>query len=62
MQLVEVTTPALARDFINVNVHINKGNTNYIRPLDKDVEEVFDEKKNKTFRHRSEERRVGKEC
>ena len=51
MQLVEVTTPALARDFINVNVHINKGNTNYIRPLDKDVEEVFDEKKNKTFRH-----------
>lgn len=51
MQLTAVTTPALARDFIKVNVEINKANTNYIRPLDKDVEEVFDEKKNKTFRH-----------
>src|SRR6195952_3719771 len=51
MQLIEVNSAALARDFIKVNVHINKGNTNYIRPLDKDVEEVFDEKKNKTFRH-----------
>jgi len=51
MQLIAVTTPALARDFINVNVQINKANPNYIRPLDKDVEEVFDEKKNKAFRH-----------
>ena len=51
MQLIPVTTPALARDFIHVNVHINKGNANYIRPLDKDVDEVFDEKKNKAFRH-----------
>ncbi|HTE10035.1 MAG TPA: hypothetical protein VK645_03680 [Chitinophagaceae bacterium] len=51
MQLIAVTNPALAGDFIKANVQINKGNTNYIRPLDKDVEEVFDEKKNKTFRH-----------
>ena len=51
MQLIAVTNPALASDFIKANVQINKGNTNYIRPLDKDVEEVFDEKKNKTFRH-----------
>jgi len=51
MQLIAVTTPALARDFIKVNVEINKGNTHYIRPLDKDVNEVFDEKKNKAFRH-----------
>jgi len=51
MQLIAVTTPALARDFIKVNVQINKPHPNYIRPLDKDVEEVFDEKKNKTFRH-----------
>lgn len=51
MQLIEVTTPALARTFITVNVIINKGNTNYIRPLDKDVQEVFDPKKNKAFRH-----------
>ncbi len=50
MQLIVVNTPALARDFIRVNVMINKENANYIRPLDKDVDEVFDEKKNKTFR------------
>jgi hypothetical protein len=51
MQLTEVTTPALSRAFLEVNVDINKGNANYIRPLDKDILEVFDEKKNKSFRH-----------
>jgi len=50
MQLIEVTTPQLAREFIRVNVDLNKNNPAYIRPLDKDVYEVFDEKKNKTFR------------
>jgi hypothetical protein len=50
MQLIEVTTPALARDFIKVNVEINQGNPQYIRPLDKDINEVFDPKKNKAFR------------
>jgi hypothetical protein len=50
MQLTEVTTPALARDFIRVNVELNKNNPNYIRPLDKDIEEVFDPQKNKAFR------------
>ena len=50
MHLIEVTTPALARDFIQVNVLINKGNPNYIRPLDKDINEVFDPARNKTFR------------
>ena len=50
MQLIEVTDQSLAEDFIRVNVLINKGNPNYIRPLDKDVNDVFDPKKNKTFR------------
>ncbi|MDB5197818.1 MAG: hypothetical protein JWP88_2189 [Flaviaesturariibacter sp.] len=50
LQLIEVTTPKLAKEFLKVNVLINKGNPNYIRPLDKDVDDVFDEKKNKTFR------------
>lgn len=50
MQLLQVTNPSLARDFILVNVLINKNNPNYIRPLDKDIHEVFDQKKNKTFR------------
>lgn len=50
MQLVEVTDKNTAKEFLLVNVHINKDNTNYIRPLDKDVNDVFDEKKNKAFR------------
>ncbi|HEY0679094.1 MAG TPA: hypothetical protein VGD17_12455 [Chitinophagaceae bacterium] len=50
MQLLEVTNKKTARDFILVNVLINKGNPNYIRPLDNDVNFVFDPKKNKAFR------------
>jgi hypothetical protein len=50
MQLIEVTNHSLAVDFIRVNVLINKGNPNYVRPLDKDINDVFDPKKNKTFR------------
>lgn len=50
MQLIEVTDKSLGQDFIRVNVLINKNNPNYIRPLDKDVNEVFDPKKNKSFR------------
>lgn len=51
MQLTEVTTPALAKEFIGVNVELNRHTPNYIRPLDKDVNDVFDPKKNKAFRH-----------
>jgi len=50
MQLTEVTTPQLARDFIRVNVELYKNDPNYIRPLDKDINEVFDVNKNKAFR------------
>jgi hypothetical protein len=50
MQLIEVNDTGTARDFIEVNVIINKGNPQYIRPLDKDIDDVFDEKKNKAFR------------
>ena len=48
-QLIEVTTPALAKDFIQVNVLLNRSNPNYIRPLDKDIHEVFDPEKTKPF-------------
>jgi hypothetical protein len=50
MQITEVTNAALARDFIKVNVELNRLNPNYIRPLDKDIEEVFDPARNKMFR------------
>ena len=50
MILTEVTTRQLAKEFIRVNVEINKNNPNYIHPLEKDINEVFDPKKNKAFR------------
>jgi hypothetical protein len=50
MQLMEVTSPAGAREFIQVNTIINKDDPNYIHPLEKDVNSVFDPKTNKTFR------------
>ena len=50
MQLIEVNNPKLAKEFLKVNVELNKNNPHYIRPLDKDILEVFDPKKNKIFR------------
>jgi hypothetical protein len=51
MQLIEVTDTASARDFLTVNVLMNKNNPNYIRPLDKEVNDVFDTSKNKSFKY-----------
>ncbi len=50
MQLIEVIDKKSAEEFLLVNVEINKNDPNYIRPLDKDINEVFDPNKNKTFR------------
>jgi len=51
MQLTEVTNTATAKDFITVNVLMNKSNPNYIRPLDNEVNDVFDPSKNKSFKY-----------
>jgi len=51
MQLIQVDSKSTANNFIQVNVLLHCKDPNYIRPLDKDVHEVFDEKQNKTFRH-----------
>ncbi|WP_439882946.1 hypothetical protein ACSX1A_07210 [Pontibacter sp. MBLB2868] len=50
MQLIEVTTPELAQEFLMVQVKLYKKDLNYIRPLDKDINNVFDPKKNKLLR------------
>jgi len=50
MQLIEVTDNSSAKGFIQVNVELNRHDPNYIRPLDKDVNEVFNKEKNKAFR------------
>src|SRR3954463_3560852 len=51
MQLLPVTDATAARDFLKVNVLMNAGNPNYIRPLDNEINEVFDTTKNKTFKY-----------
>ena len=51
MQLTEVTDARSAREFLEVSVLINRNDPNYIRPLDKDIEEVFDRARNKALRH-----------
>ena len=51
MQLVEVNDKQSAKEFLQVAVLLYKDDKNWIRPLDKDIEQVFDEKKNKAFRH-----------
>lgn len=56
MRIIEVTTPAQAALFIKINYLLNKEDPNYIQPLNKDVAEVFDAKKNKAFRFGSVKR------
>lgn len=50
MQLIPVSTSLLRKQFLDFPASLYKNDPNYIRPLDKDVEEVFDRKKNKAFR------------
>ena len=51
MQLIEVKTAAEAKEFILTNVHLNRANPAYIRPIDKEINEVFDPAYNKAFRN-----------
>ncbi|MEO8765912.1 MAG: hypothetical protein ABI416_16545 [Ginsengibacter sp.] len=50
MELVQVADKRLAKEFLLVPVVIYANDANFIRPLDIDVNNVFDQKKNKAFR------------
>ena len=50
MQMHEVKKAADKLAFLQIAVTINRDNINWIRPLDKDIEEVFDPVKNKFFK------------
>jgi len=50
MNIVEVKSKKDKKDFIEVACSIYKNEKNWIRPLDKDIDSVFDPKKNKAFR------------
>lgn len=50
MRMHEVKTDADKKLFLELPVSINRGNPNWIRPLDKDIEQVFDAEQNKLFK------------
>ncbi len=50
MEIFPVTDAATAALFLKVPLVIYKNDTNWIRPLDKDINDVFDKSKNKAFR------------
>lgn len=50
MQMHEVKNDADRKLFLQLAVDLYKNDPNYIRPLDKDIEEVFDPEKNKFFK------------
>lgn len=50
MRMHEVKTDADKKLFLELPVSINRGNPSWIRPLDKDIEQVFDAEQNKLFK------------
>ena len=51
MKIIEVLTEEQKKAFVQLNVQLNKSTPNYIQPLYKDVNAVFDTKINKTYRN-----------
>ena len=51
MKIIEVTNSKLVKHFLEVNVLMNNTDPFYIRPLDKEVMEVFNPDKNKQYKY-----------
>lgn len=51
MNIIVVETEEQKQQFLQVHVDINKHDPNWIRPLDQDVDNVFDPQKNSMFRY-----------
>jgi hypothetical protein len=51
MTIKEVKSANDIKDFLMFPVALYKKESNWIRPLDSDIEDIFDEKVNKFFRH-----------
>lgn len=48
-QVIPVDNDILAQEFLQVHVNMHQGNLDFIRPLDRDIQAVFDPAKNKSF-------------
>jgi len=62
MQVIEVTDRATAKDFLKVNVLMNRHNPAYIQPLNNEVNDVFDPSKNKSFKYGTAKRWILKDA
>ena len=51
MKIIEVTWRQHKKEFLLLPVRLYRNSPKWIRPLDKDIENVFDTEKNKAFRH-----------
>jgi len=51
MELIEVRSPREKRLFLELPVSLYRNDPHWIRPLDQDIGQVFDPKRNKHFRH-----------
>lgn len=51
MKLKEVVSKGDVREFLDLPLRLYKNYPNWIQPLDKDIEAVFDKSQNKFFRH-----------
>lgn len=50
MQIIEVNSAQLAKEFLHLQPKLYKGDNNYIQPWNHEIEEVFSPKKNKWFK------------
>src|SRR6186997_1575963 len=51
MELVEVNSKRTQKQFLEVPLSIYRNDANWVRPLDDDINAVFDPKRNKLFNH-----------
>lgn len=61
MQVIEVKNRSASNDFLKVNVLMNRHNPKYIRPLNNEVNDVFNPEKNKAFRYGTAKRWILKD-
>jgi len=51
MDIIEITEPEHIKEFLEFPVRLYANDFHWVRPLDNDIEKVFDRKRNKFFRH-----------
>lgn len=61
MKIIEIINPNQEKEFIEVNVLLNKFNKAYIRPLDNDINTIFNPHKNEAFKYGTAKRWVLKD-